>query len=60
MLRNALRNGPLHRIGLVWNYRGRRNFSFQTAAIMIELGEAVRDGDLLKLVEDKCKTHHQP
>lgn len=55
-LRRALRIMPLRRVGRAWRFRGRRNFSFFVASILIERGEAVRDGDLLKLVEGTCKT----
>jgi hypothetical protein len=46
--REALRRGPLVIHGQAWMF-GRRRFNFATVAQLIANGEAVRDGDEVRM-----------
>jgi hypothetical protein len=49
LCRAALQRGPLVIDGTSWRF-GRRRFNTATVAQLIELGEAVRDGDTVRAV----------
>lgn len=45
--REALRRGVLLNNGMGWQF-GRRRFNYATVSRLIALGEAVRDGDVVR------------
>jgi hypothetical protein len=45
--RAALRKGPLTLCGQAWRF-GKRRFNYATVAMLIQLGEAIRDGNTVR------------